>query len=261
MSASLPASARGRAPEVRRITDADLTWALAEGWRDFNAKRGDVVVIAFLYPLMALIAAAVTLNDRLVPLFFPLVAGLSIMGPAVAAGFYEIARRREEGLDSSWIHFLDPVGGRGRGPLITLTLMLAVVFAAWVVAAWAIYSVTLGRTGPANLHEFARLTFTTPEGWAMIALGNLAGLGFAVLTLILTVASFPMIVDRPVGPGTAVGTSLKAFSRNPGVLSRWGLRVAFLLALGALPLFLGLPVVLPVLGYATWHLYTRLVSR
>ncbi|HEV7227248.1 DUF2189 domain-containing protein [Brevundimonas sp.] len=261
MTVSLPSSARRAAPEVRRITDADLTWALSEGWRDFNAKRGDVVVVAFLYPLMALVAAAVTMNDRLVPLFFPLVAGLSIMGPAVAAGFYEIARRREEGLDSSWRHFLDPLGGRGRGPLVALTLMLLGVFVAWLAVAWAIYAVTLGQRAPTDLIDFARLTVTTPEGWAMIGLGNLAGLGFAALTLVLTVVSFPMTVDRPVTPDAAVGASLRAFGRNPGVLSRWGLRVALLLALGSLPLFLGLPVVLPVLGYATWHLYTRLVVR
>lgn len=259
MTMSLPAS--GAAPEVRRITDADLSWALSEGWRDFNAKRGDLVVVAFLYPLMALIAAAVTMNDRLVPLFFPLVAGLSIMGPAVAAGFYELARRREEGLDSSWRHFLDPLGGRGRGGLVALTAMLLGLFVVWLAVAWAIYAATLGQLSPSGLTDFARLTFSTPEGWAMIGLGNLAGLGFAVLTLVLTVVSVPMTVDRSVAPDRAVGASVRAFRLNPGVLSRWGLRVALLLALGSVPLFLGLPVVLPVLGYATWHLYTRLVVR
>lgn len=262
MSASMPLSSPApAAPEVRRIDGADLDWALAEGWRDFKAKRGDVLVIAVLYPLIALIAAAVTLNDRLAPLFFPLVSGLSIMGPAVAAGFYELARRREQGLDSSWGHFFDPMKGRSRTPLVMLTLGLAVLFVAWQVAAWVIYSATLGLKPPSGLAEFFGRLFTTPEGWAMVIVGNLVGFVFAALTLVLTVASFPMVVDRPVDAGQAVGASVRAVSRNPTTIARWGLRVAGLLALGCLPLFLGLPVILPVLGYATWHLYTRLIAR
>ena len=91
-------------PDIRRIGTADLNWALAEGWKDFRAKRGDLLFIGLLYPLICLVAVVVTLNDPLLPLFFPLVAGLSIAGPAAASGFYELARRREEGRDTSWRH-------------------------------------------------------------------------------------------------------------------------------------------------------------
>ncbi len=257
-SPSLPLTAP---PVVRRITQADLNWALAEGWNDFKAKRGDLLFIALLYPVIGIAAAAVALNDRLLPLFFPLVAGLSVLGPAVASGFYEIARRRELGLSSSWFHFLDPLKGRSRTPLVLLTLGLVLIFFAWLAAALAIYQLTLGATGPMTLANGMERLFTTPQGWAMIVVGNLVGFGFAVVTIILTAVSFPMVVDKPVDASTAVATSIRAVRANPTVIASWGLRVALLLALGSLPLFVGLAVVLPVLGYATWHLYTRLVER
>ncbi|AQR62920.1 hypothetical protein BZG35_15610 [Brevundimonas sp. LM2] len=249
------------APGVRRITQADINWALSEGWKDFSAKRGDVLVLAVLYPVLGLLAAAIALNDRLLPVFFPLVAGLSVMGPAAAAGFYEIARRREAGISSSWIHFFDPLNGRSRTPLLMLTLMSLVFFATWIAAAWVIYQATLAQVGPMTIVGGFEQLFSTPEGWAMVVVGNLVGAVFAVLTVLLTLVSFPMVVDRPVDAGTAVATSIRAVGRNPGAVASWGLRVAALLLLGCLPLFMGLAVVLPVLGYATWHLYTRMVER
>jgi uncharacterized membrane protein len=91
--------------------------------------------------------------------------------------------------------------------------------------------------------------------------GNAVGAVFAVMTVFLTLVSFPMVVDKPVDAGTAVGTSIRAVSANIPTVASWGVRVAALLVLGALPLFVGLAVVLPVLGYATWHLYTRMVER
>ena len=259
---SIPVTPRPTAaPGVRRITDTDINWALSEGWKDFNAKRGDVLVLAVLYPVLGLLTAVIALNDRLLPVFFPLVAGLSVMGPAVAAGFYEIARRREAGIDSSWIHFFDPLNGRSRTPLFMLTLMSLVFFVTWIAAAWLIYQATLAQVEPMTIVGGFQQLFSTPEGWTMVIVGNLVGAVFAVLTVVLTLVSFPMVVDKPVDAGTAVGTSIRAVGRNPGAVASWGLRVAGLLILGSIPLFIGLAVVLPVLGYATWHLYTRMVER
>lgn len=246
---------------VNTITTSDLNWALAQGWRDFTAKRGDLIVAGLLYPLICFIAIFATLNEPLLPLLFPLVAGLSIAGPAAASGFYELARRREAGLEASWWHFLDPLRGRSRAPLAVLTIGLGALFIGWLGAAYAIYVATLGRTGAMQLGDaFGRL-FTTQEGWELILIGNAAGLGFAIVTLIVSLVSFPMVVDKPVDAMTALRTSIRAVGRNPAVVLRWGITVAALLVLGTLPFAIGLAVVLPWLGYATWHLYTRLVSR
>lgn len=248
-------------PVINRIGSSDLNWALGKGWRDFMDRRGDVIFIGLLYPLIGLIVAAVTLNADLLPLLFPLVAGLSILGPAVASGFYELARRRADGEDAGWKHFLDPLRGPSRGTLAVLTLGLGVLFLAWLASASAIYQMTLGQRNPVGMAGFLSDMFNRREGWTMIILGNLTGLLFAAITLIVSVVSFPLVVDKPVDAVTAVRTSLRAVRENPLMIGQWGLRIAALLFLGAIPAFIGLAVVLPVLGYSTWHLYTRLVER
>ncbi len=248
-------------PEVRRIGSDDLRWALAEGWKDFTAKRGDLIFAGLLYPVICFVAVLVTFNAPLLPLFFPLVAGISIAGPAVASGFYELARRREEGADQSWWHFFDPLRGRSRTPLLTLTVGLLALFAGWLIVAYAIYGATFGTQTGARIADFAARMFTTREGWEMIILGNLAGGVFAVATLVCSVVAFPMVVDKPVDAGVALRTSWKAVRKNPRETFGWGVRVALLLLVGLIPLAIGLAVVLPWLGYATWHLHTRLVVR
>ena len=251
----------GARPAIRRITELDLDWALAEGWKDFKDKRGELILLALIYPFVGILAAAVTSDSRVLPLFFPLVAGITIFGPAVASGFYELARRREAGLDSNWIHFLDPLRGRSRLGLATLTFGLAALFMAWLLAASLIYTATIGVYHPVGVSEFLKRLFTTPPGWAMILVGNMVGFAFAIVTLTLSLVSFPMVVDRSADAATAITTSVRAVAMNPKAAASWGLRVATLLALGSLPLFVGLAIVLPVLGYATWHLYTRIVAR
>lgn len=247
-------------PEIRRIGTSDLSWSLAEGWRDFTAKRGDLIFLGLLYPVICFVAIALAFSEPLLPLLFPLVAGLSIAGPAVASGFYELARRREEGRDSSWWHFLDPLNGRSRLPLALLTLGIALLFVLWLVVAYALYRAIFADT-PIQASDLVERLFTTAQGWQLIVLGNLAGGAFAVATLVLGVVSFPMVVDQPVDAVTAVRTSLKAVRENPREVFGWGVRVAALLLLGLIPAAIGLAVVLPWLGYATWHLYTRLVVR
>jgi uncharacterized membrane protein len=257
----IPTAASAR--RVRRISQSDLDWAIAEGWRDFRAKRGDILVIALLYPVLGFVAAAITIDNRLLPLFFPLVAGVSLLGPAAASGFYEIARRREAGLDASWLHFLDPFRGPNRYSVEILAGCLVILFLCWLAAASTVAAITVGY-GPAvgivGAEAFIHRVLYTADGWAMIVLGMLVGFAFAAATLVMGPVSFPMVVDG-ADPWTAVTTSIRAVRANPAATVSWGLRVAGLLALGCLPAFIGLAIVLPVLGYATWHLYTRLVER
>lgn len=260
-SNSMPMQTTHAAHHVRRIDRSDLNWALAEGWKDFQEKRGDLILLALIYPIVAFMAAAIAYNGRLFAMFFPLVAGLSILGPAVASGFYELARRRESGLDSGWLHFFDPMNGRSSFSLVILTAGLGLLFAGWLICAALIYDATVAHYAPAGPIDFLRRLFTTPEGWAMIVVGNLVGAVFAAAALVLGLTSFPMVVDQPVDPLTAVTTSIRAVEKNPVVVATWGGWVAGLLAVGCATAFIGLAIALPVLGYASWHLYTRLIER
>jgi len=254
---------------IRHIDLSDLRASLRDGWRDFDEKRGDILVVGFLYPLIGLVVAALALNDRFVPLAFPLCAGLSLLGPAVAVGFYELARRRERGEESDWSHFLD--GFRRNGASIALaTLVLAALFGLWLAAAWLLYTQAFGsgymlwsfdQSNAVTLRDFLSHLFTTREGWTLILLGNLVGAGFALVVLAVSVVTFPMLVDRHADVGTAFATSLRAFAANWKPLIGWGVIVGALLVLGSIPAFIGLAIVLPLLGYATWHLYTRMIAR
>lgn len=246
---------------VRTISVADLRWALAEGWADFREKRGDIVLIGLIYPVVGLIAAWFALNGQLMPLLFPLVAGLALLGPTVATGFYELAKRREQGLESGWTHFFDPWRGPAAKELLMATLALALLFLCWVGTAWRLYQMGFGWNQDLSIDGFVMSMLTTAEGWRLIVIGNLVGLGFAIVALASSIVTFPMLVDKPVHVGAAIATSFRAAAHNPGPVALWGLIVAALLVLGCIPLFVGLAVVLPWLGYSTWHLYTRLVER
>lgn len=246
---------------IRKITLHDLRLALAQGWDDFMDKRGDLVFIGLIYPIAVMLGALYVLHVSLLPLIFPIVAGSVILGPVAASGFYELARRREMGLDARWRHFLDVLRGPSAEPLFALTSVLVGLFMLWIVAAWYINLRTMGLETPLTPLAFLEAVLTTPRGWSLIVIGNLVGLGFAIAALAISVVSFPMLVDRPVSWTVALRTSVRVTWANPVPIAVWGLIVVALLVLGAIPALVGLAVVLPVLGYSTWHLYTRAVER
>jgi uncharacterized membrane protein len=260
--ASLPADASPlRNIPVRTITAEDLTASLREGYQDFLQKRGDLVFVGLLYPLIGICAALAASGGSILPLLFPMLAGLSLLGPLVSTGFYQLAKRREQGLESSWWHFFDVFKSPSREGIFLAGIMLMAIFAAWLVSAGLIYAFFFGTTPPPTVGALLTDAFTTPRGWVMVLIGNAVGALFAVIVLATSVVSLPLLIDKRVDAATAVRTSLKAFSANRTLLLRWGVWVGLLLVLGAIPVFLGLAFVLPMLGYATWHLYTRLVDR
>jgi uncharacterized membrane protein len=247
---------------VRRIGLEDLKIALAQGLDDYWAKRGELLYLGLIYPIVGFAAFMVAFRADLLPLAFPLAAGISLMGPPVASGFYELSRRRELGEDPSWIDTLAIFKTPPFTGIAALTGCVGVLFAIWVMLAGAIYTATLGAAAPpASAGAFLSRLLTTPAGWTLIVVGNLVGLVFAVAALSISVISFPMLVDRRAGPLTAAETSLRAVAANPKTFAAWGLIVAGLLVIGSIPLFVGLAVVLPILGYSTWRLYTRVVER
>ena len=249
-------------PTIRHIGVADLRDALARGLDDFLAIPTQLVFLSLLYPIAGLVAARAATGSHMLPLLYPMVAGLSLLGPVLATGLYELSRRREAGLPVSWIDAFQVVWAPSFFAVGLLGIMLLALFVAWIAVAKAIYAATLGAgatTGLISAGVFAERLFNMPQGWTLIIVGNAVGALFAVAVLSLTVVAVPMLIDRAVSPFTAMRTSLRAVAANPLTMAVWGLVITGGLILGSLPLFIGLAVVMPVLGHATWHLYRKVV--
>lgn len=246
-------------PFVRRIGLADIRSALADGFADFAAMPTHVVFLGLIYPVVGLFIGRLVYGYDVLPLFFPLAAGFALVGPFAALGLYELSRRREFGLDTSWKHAFDVVHSQSFGAISLLGFLLLAIFFVWIAAANAIYVATFGYEPAASIPDFLRQIFATPEGTVLIVAGNAIGFLFAVLVLAISVVSFPLLLDRNVGAHVAILTSVRAVAANPAAMALWGLIVAVALLIGSIPFFVGLAVVVPVLGHATWHLYRRVV--
>ncbi len=251
---------RSAQPVIHKIGVADLKDAMVKGLADFKAMPTHLVFLCLIYPILTLLFARAYAGYDVLPLIFPLLAGYTLVGPLVAIGMYELSRRRELGLDISRMHAFEVVRSPSIGSIAVLGIILMAIYFAWLGAAQAIYEITFDSAVPASLMEFNRQVYTTGAGWTLIIVGSGVGFLFAVVVFTLSVVSFPMLLDRDVGLMTAVQTSVRAVVANPIIMGMWGVTVAATLAIGSLPLFVGLAVALPVLGHATWHLYRKVVE-
>ena len=247
-------------PAIRRITATDLLQSLARGLDDFAAMPSHAIFLCVIYPLLGIVLIAATLGDAMLPMAFPIAAGFALVGPLAAIGLYELSRRREAGLDSSSLHALDVLYSPSLGAIVALGLVLMAIFLIWLAVAQAIYVADFGYAGAASLRQFVHDLFATRAGLNLIVVGTGVGFLFAVVALTAGAFSFPLLLDRDVGAAVALLTSIRVVIANPLTMGLWGLIVAALLLIGSLPFFLGLTVVMPVLGHATWHLYRRAVE-
>ena len=247
-------------PAVRVIGLPDIRYALARGWDDFSADPTHYLFLCALYPVVGIILGRLAFGYEVLPLVFPLVAGFALIGPIAAIGIYELSRRREAGAEVAWWNAFDVLRAPAIGAIIKLAVMLSAIFVLWLVAAEVIYRLTLGSAQPVSATAFLHQLFGTPAGWTLIVVGNLVGFLFAVLVLMISVVSFQLLLDREVTAEVAIRTSVRAVRTNPLTMAVWGLVVAVALAIGSVPLLLGLAVVLPWLGHASWHLYRRVVA-
>lgn len=252
-------SAASQLPDIRRIGATDLTDALEKGFADFKAYRTDVAFLCIIYPIVGLILARLAFDYDMLPLLFPVASGFALLGPVAAVGLYELSRRREQGEAAGWKDAFNMIRSPSFGAIVVLGLLLLAIFLIWLAVAQVVYMMTLGPESPLSIEAFARDVITTSSGWTMMALGMGVGLLFALTVLSISVVSFPLLLDRDVGLGVAISTSIRVMIKNPLPMAMWGMIVASGLLIGSIPLFLGLIVTMPVLGHATWHLYRKVV--
>jgi uncharacterized membrane protein len=247
-------------PVIRKIARHDVVEALASGLRDFQARPAYGLAFGAFYALGgALIVACLSVLDATY-LAYPLTVGFAMLGPFVASGLYEVSRRREIGAPLSFPVVLTAIWEQRRKELSWMAFVALFVVIIWLYQVRLLLALFLGLRSFASFSEFVTVVTTTPEGLVFLAVGHVVGAVLSLLAFSLTVVSFPLLVDRDVDFITAIITSVRAVVANPAPMLGWALCVVLLLIAGAAPLFLGLIVILPVLGHATWHLYRRLVE-
>ncbi len=245
---------------IHNINRNDLMDALRKGIDDFKAMPTHVFLLVVIYPIVGAILIDFTFGYDILPLVFPLIAGFTLIGPLAAVGLYEMSRLRQKGGDPTIRDAFNVVRSPALPSIAAIGLMQLAIYVVWLGAALTIYKMTLGIYEIGSVGEFAERVFTTPEGWTLIIVGSFVGFLFAVAVLMISVVSFPMLLDRNVSALHAVQTSIRAVTANPQTMAAWGFIVAAVLAAGMLPLFVGLAIAMPILGHATWHLYGKVVG-
>ena len=248
-------------PSIRNIGMLELKSALIKGLSDFIALPTHLVFLCLIYPVVTLIAARLYGGHEVLPLVFPALAGYTLIGPLVATGMYELSRRRELGMDVSRLHVFEVLRSPSIWSIILLGMLLTAIYFLWLGAAWAIFTDMTGGTSPKSAGAFVELVFSTSIGQQLILVGCTTGLLFSIAVLTLSVVSFPMLLDRKVKLRVAIDTSIRVVLTNPLTMGVWGIIVTGALIIGSLPFFVGLAVVMPVLGHATWHLYRAAVEH
>jgi uncharacterized membrane protein len=247
-------------PAVRKISPIDLIVALVRGIDDFKAMPTHGLFLGLIYPVLGLLLASAILSADVLPLLFPLLSGFALLGPFAAVGVYELSRCRENGRTFTRARAMALLRSPAIGSIAALGLVLLMVFGLWLGTALVLYEAAFGTAPPRSVGTFVEQLLTTRQGWALIFVGNLAGLLFSAAVLAVSVVSFPLLLDRDISAAAALRTSVRAVARNPGTMALWGFIVAGALIAGFIPFFFGLAVVLPVLGHATWHLYRLVVA-
>lgn len=247
-------------PVIKTITLADLTEALRRGAADFWAKPSHYFLLALIYPVIGIVLTVWMNGFHTWPLLYPLIGGFALIGPIAALPLYEISRRRELGEEPSWRDAIGVIHSPAMGSIIAIGAMLFVLFTLWLTSAQALYESLFGSSPPQTFGAMFNQVFAEPGGMTLAIIGTAVGAAFALVVLCTSVIAFPLLLDRDVGAYVAVETSFRAVMHNLIPMLAWGLIVGISVFVGALTLFVGLAVILPILGHATWHLYRATVD-
>ena len=246
-------------PTINRVMLADLGAVLRLGWRDFRAAPAYGLFFGGVYVLGGWIMYLALTVAGALWWTLPAAAGFPILGPFLACGLYEVSRRIEAGERLDWRAVLGVVWAEKNRQIPSMAVVIVVFFLFWNFLAHMIFALFMGLSVMTDVSSSAAVLLT-PNGIAMLAVGSVVGAVFATLLFSLTVVSLPLLMDREIDFVTAMITSFSTVQANPGVMLCWGLMIAASVFLAMLPAFLGLFIVLPVLGHATWHLYRRALS-
>lgn len=250
----------GRAPtiDINMIAYADIGAALGAGFRDFVSAPLYGLFLGGFYAVAGwLILAALFFLD-LHFMVYPLAAGFALVAPFIASGVYEVSRRQERGLPLSWGSVFGAIGASGRREMGWMAIVTTFMLVIWIEIATVIYLLFFGLQ-PLGWGDFVATVTGSWNGLMFLVIGNTAGAVLGLAVFAISAVSFPLLLDRDIDFVTAMITSVRSVIENPGPMIFWAICIAAALALSLLSVFVGLFVILPVMGHATWHVYRRLI--
>jgi uncharacterized membrane protein len=247
-----------RHAELRKASFADVKAAFALGWADLKAAPLHGMAIGLFYALGGLLISYIAFRLGYWFMAAPMAAGFTLLGPFATIGLYQISRMRENGDKVTWQGVRASLTTDVKRECAYLGFLLFVLFAMWIESIFVLYALFFGMN-ILSFPAFLEAALTTPAGISFLVAGHILGGCLATFVFALSVISFPMIVDRGTDFITALITSIRTVASNPGVMIPWGACIGVLLLVGFATAFLGLIIILPLLGHTSWHIYRRIV--
>lgn len=246
-------------PEPQVASLADLRAALAAGWHDFRRAPAFGLFFAGVYVLGGLFLYWVLAVSGQIWWTIPITLGFPLLGPFVAVGLYEVSRRLDAGEPLDWPGVLGAVIRQKDRQIPSMAAVIVIFFLFWNFLGHMIFALFLGPRAMTNITSSVDMFFT-PHGLSMLAVGSLVGAGFALVLYAISVISLPLLLEREVDFVTAMIASVRAVRASPVPMLLWAWFIAAAIFVAMLPAFLGLFLVLPVIGHASWHLYRILLG-
>lgn len=248
------------APTLLSLEFSDITEALAEGWRDFRAAPQYGLFFGGVFAFGGLAILGLLNAYRQPWMIIPIAIAFPLIGPFVAAGLYEISRRLRAGEPLSWRAVLGFMARQSRREFSWMAFIVLFIFWMWMYQVRILMALMLDSRAFSSPDGLLSHILTTADGWIFLLVGTVIGSVLALILFSVTAIAMPLLVDREHDIVTAIVTSVRTVVLNPGPMLLWGIVITGVTIAAMLPLFLGLLVVFPVLGHATWHVYRRAVA-
>ena len=243
-------------PHIHHVeTLRPLRW-LQRGWEDVRHHPGASLGHGLLLTALGWIILLLTSTDA--DLLAAAVSGFLLVGPVVGAAFYELSRRRRARETTTFDTSLD-AAMKGANSLALLGVILAVLALAWAGVSRTLFDVVLDGSPLAITQSALSTVFDARNADFVLAYFG-TGAIFAVAAFVVSVISAPMIFHRGTATSSAILASAKAVALNPTAMLVWAALIAILTAIGFATFLLGLIVILPWIGHATWHAYRDIVD-